>query len=242
MRRVFFAVDGEREIWRNDPEPGYWALVHVNEDGAAAKLVQRILSGTSEEAIEFQVCGGEFRRMHTHARESGKPLEALKRSGYEGKLQGTWALAKDMKCCGVVVLVDTDRSKPRSRWQELSSVRECAQRAGHEMARWTALGEATRCFEAWVLGSAESIHEALGGPPCSLPPSLESQQDPKALLEQYLSQEGRQRLPASQMYAEICARARVKEMATRCPVSFAPFVEEVIERLGPSFGLDSSAA
>ncbi len=241
MIRLFLAVDGGREMGRgvraHDSSPSWWDVCRVSEDGAAARLVQRVLERGGTTAADFEVCVEKFPRIHQSAEEAELSATETFRRGYRGKLAATWALAKTMKCGGVVVLVDTDRSEPRTRWGELNRCREEAVVAGESLARRTAIGEATRCFEAWILGTAESIHLALGGPPCAAPSAAEQESDPKSLVEQWLGLDGRQRSSVAHMYAEVCGRASISQLLTRCSMSFKPFADEVIGRLGPMFGV-----
>ena len=137
---------------------------------------------------------------------------------------------------GVVYVVDTDGDHP-GRIDRLRAIRDSIMPAYPAV-----VGVAHPCIEAWLLGDPKAIRRAFGLPqpiavtetPEELPATKDKTGgDPKAVLGRCLGRSGA--MPADKT-TRIALQIRDYEaLHQRCPKSFTPFADEVIERIKPIF-------
>ena len=105
-----------------------------------------------------------------------------------------------------------------------------------------AVGVTHPCIEAWLLADASAITRALGlaqradvpEVPESLPaPCKGRKQNPKAVLGRCAGQD--RPLSSSQTTRIVLEIRDLNVIRTRCPISFAPFAEEVVGNIRPIF-------
>jgi hypothetical protein len=138
------------------------------------------------------------------------------------------------KSAGAVFVMDSEGNH-RRRLAELHKGRDSAY-SEFPMA----VGVAHPCIETWLLASPDSIVTALALPnrpevpqdPESLPaPCVNRDHSPKTILAKCA---GRSAI-ASRDATRIAAAVDLPSLRQRCPIGFAPFAEEVEERIRPLF-------
>lgn len=174
----------------------------------------------------------------------GKPPEMLVRRYRFASLQGKglWQKvrfaklrARNFGAAAATFVIDTEGQLEETR-TELHRGRDSVLRE-YPMA----LGFAHPCIEAWLLADARAIAKGLGlsSPPAlsdepeSLPaPRKDDDHNPKAVLA---NRSGSKRTSAAQKTAIARAMNDMALVRRRCPQSFAPFADEVEQRIAPIF-------
>lgn len=140
----------------------------------------------------------------------------------------------------VVFVLDSegDRRQLQQRRDELETGRD------QELPDFPmAVGVAHPCIESWLLADAAAIRRALDldrspkvpGRPEELPaPCNDRNNNPKTELAK-LSPAARKELSVAEKNAIALAMNDMGQVRSRCPQGFAPFADEVEERIGPLF-------
>jgi hypothetical protein len=170
-----------------------------------------------------------------------KPLPRLRGKGLWQKVRFAKQQAFYNKSAGLVFVIDTEGDHP-------TQLKELQRGRDFELPAYpTAVGVAHPCIEAWLLADASAISRALGltqraavpEEPESLPaPCKDRNQNPKAVLGRCA---GRDRPLSSAETTRIVQAIRdLNAIRNRCPISFAPFADEVIGIIGPIFETNES--
>jgi hypothetical protein len=129
------------------------------------------------------------------------------------------------KMDAVVFLSDRDGPTNKSRLREM--------REGRDDPGATpvpcAVGVAVETFDAWMIAEAGGIRAA-GGDPAKAQPAPEKTKNPKDVADAIFGTEGGTGLGAK--YAIIAENVDLELLAQACPEGFAPFAEEVRQRIG----------
>jgi hypothetical protein len=157
--------------------------------------------------------------------------------GLHNKVTAARKLAHRNKSHAVVFVMDSEGDL-EGRREELAKGREAGP-ASPPMA----VGIAHPCIEAWLLCDAAAIRRALGlsvtptvpDKPEELPaPRHDSKRNPKTQLAQ-VAGATRQDLSADEKDRIAAAMNDMQLPRTRCPLGFAPFADEVENRIRPLF-------
>jgi hypothetical protein len=170
-----------------------------------------------------------------------KPLQFLQGKGLWQKVRFAKRQAYYNRSAGLVFVKDTEGDHPRQ-LQELQRGRD------FELPQYpAAVGVAHPCIEAWLLTDASAIKRAIGlaqqpdvpaDPELLPPPRRDRVQNPKVVLGRCA---GKNQPLSSEKASKIANEIRdLNAVRTRCPISFAPFADEVIERIRPLFRRDAS--
>jgi hypothetical protein len=140
---------------------------------------------------------------------------------------------------GVVFVVDSEGGD-----REFKAKKRDAE-VGRDSARTNlpmAVGIAHPCIEAWLLADASAIRRACSlqqdpevpAEPERIPaPRQDPRRNPKVVLAQAAG--ARQPLPADHMWRIAATIKHLDLLRQRCPLGFAPFAEEVEQRIRPLF-------
>lgn len=166
-----------------------------------------------------------------------RPVSFLHGKGWAQKVQFAKRQAYYNKSAGVVFVMDTE-GKQRERMEELTKGRD-AELPEYPMA----VGAPHPCIEVWLLADPAAIKKGLGfGQSPQVPENLESlpapcqdrRRNPKTILAECCGVKGSELTTAHK--ARIAAEIRVlQRLRDRCPTSFAPFADEVEQRIRPLF-------
>jgi hypothetical protein len=165
-----------------------------------------------------------------------RPLPFLQGKGLWQKVRFAKRQAFNSGSAGLVFVLDTEGSHP-GQLEQLRRGRD------FELAVYpAAVGVAHPCIEAWLLSDGAAIMRAMGlgqqpavpRDPEALPaPRNDRGQNPKTCLGHCA---GLNRPLSSKETTRIAAEIRdLNAIRTRCPISFAPFANEVIGRIKPLF-------
>jgi hypothetical protein len=168
-----------------------------------------------------------------------RPLPSLQRKSLWQKVQFAKRQAYYNGSAGFAFVVDTEGDHP-GQLEQLQRGRD------FELREYpAAVGVAHPCIEAWLLADASAISRVLGlaqradvpEAPESLPaPCKDRKQNPKAVLGRCAGQE---RPLSSAQTTRIVQEIRdLDAIRTRCPISFAPFAEDVVGIIRPLFETD----
>lgn len=205
--------------------------------GALSKLPGRPDDGVVP-ILVFKLCG-----QPSSMQVLRKPLPQLQGKSLSQKVQFAKRQAYYNKSAGVVFVVDTE-GEFKAKLRQLRDGRDWSPSGPEsEMAKYpAAVGVAHPCVEAWLMTDAGAIQRALDlkqpptshAAPESLPaPCREREQNPKELLGKYA---GRNRPLAAKEMTRIAIEIRdLDKIRERCPMSFAPFADEILERIRPIF-------
>ncbi len=170
-----------------------------------------------------------------------RPLQFLQRGNLFQKVRFAKRQAFYNGSAGLVFVVDTEGNHP-GQLEELRRGRDSEFREYP-----AAVGVAHPCIEAWLLADASAISRAMGltqranvpAQPESVPaPCQDRTQNPKILLAQCA---GLNRLVTSADTTRIAQEIRdLDAIRTRCPMSFAPFADEVVGIIKPIFETNGS--
>jgi len=186
---------------------------------ALPRLVHRLLD--EPEGAEYKV--GLFRQV-AHNRGKGKAPEK--------KAKAAVLLAKQGGYHAVVIVRDRDRKRTADRLDPIKQKRESV--LGSCLPA-CAIGLAVETFDAWMIADGKAVGAA-GGDAARSHPSPES-------LDQEEGTGGHPKDRAIELfgssraltaaYADIAAHVDLDLLEKLCPKGFAPFAEEVRERIGP---------
>jgi hypothetical protein len=165
-----------------------------------------------------------------------RPLPFLQGKGLWQKVRFAQRQASSSGSAGLVFVLDTEGNHP-GQLEQLQRGRDS------ELPEYpTAVGVAHPCIEAWLLVDAAAISRAMGlaqranvpAEPESLPaPCQDRSQNPKACLARCA---GLNRHLSSAETTRIVQEIRdLNVIRTHCPMSFAPFADEVIGIIRPIF-------
>jgi hypothetical protein len=140
---------------------------------------------------------------------------------------------------GAVFVVDSEGGDPelKEKSRELERGRDSA-RVEIPMA----VGVAHPCIEAWLLADAAAVRRACGLPqdpevpaePERLPaPRQDERRSPKAALAHAVG--ARQELPSDRLWKIARELRQLDLVRQRCPRGFAPFADDVEQRIAPLF-------
>lgn len=165
-----------------------------------------------------------------------RPLPFLQGKGLWQKVRFAKRQAFNSGSAGLVFVLDTEGNHPAQLEQLLQG------RDAGLVDYPTAVGVTHPCIEAWLLADAAAIARALslaGRPevpeaPESLPaPAKDRDRNPKAVLGRCC---GQSRTLSSAETTRIALEIRdLAAIRDRCPISFAPFADEVLGIIGPLF-------
>ncbi len=165
-----------------------------------------------------------------------RPLPFLQGKGLWQKVRFAKRQASSSGSAGLVFVLDTEGNHPG----QLEQLRRGRDAESPEYP--AAVGVAHPCIEAWLLADASAIARAMGlarqpeipAQPESLPaPCKNRNHNPKTALSRCA---GLNRAMSSAETTRIAAEIRdLDAIRTRCPTSFAPFADEVIEIIGPIY-------
>ena len=169
-----------------------------------------------------------------------KPTQFLQGKGLPKKVQFAKRQAVYNQSHAAVFVVDSegDHKAWEQRRQDLESGRDVA---FPEFPM--AVGVAQPCIESWLLADATAVRRALKlpkspetpGRPEDLPaPCMDEENSPKRVLCS-LGQASKKELSAAEKDEIARAMNDLELLRTRCPLSFAPFADEVRERIRPLF-------
>jgi hypothetical protein len=141
---------------------------------------------------------------------------------------------------GVVIVVDRDGpERGGDRLAKMERGRERAEADGYVLP--CALGIAIETAEAWLLADGQALENALGldeTPSISDPEGLYgrkgSEEHPKGKLNSYLDRDSQNRTHG-ECIADIAERSDIPVIRDKCKRGFAPFQDEVTERIAPFF-------
>lgn len=179
-----------------------------------------------------------------HPKEMWVGRERFARLHGKGFWQKVWFAKRQScisRCAGVVFVVDSEgpAGELKHKMAELHKGR------GHGFADFPmAIGVAQPCIESWLLADAAAIRRGLELPrkpgvpeePEGLPaPCQDPRHNPKTVLAQAAG-DAHADLAADRKW-RIAAAMRDMDLARRrCPLSFAPFADEVERHIRPLFG------
>ncbi|MCY2927627.1 MAG: hypothetical protein NT031_19740, partial [Planctomycetota bacterium] len=139
--------------------------------------------------------------------------------------------ASESGYAAIVILIDRDGDSDAERIVPIREARDATWGTGVPCA----VGQAVEAFDAWMIADGKAIKEA-GGDAARQHPMPEnlagkdgSKHHPKAWAMDILG--GKESL--ADKYAVIAAKARLDILAACCPKGFAPFAEDVKERIRP---------
>lgn len=216
MIRIMVYGDGPHELGREREYAGDGDLP------ALPRLVHRLLG---EPADVCYVCE-LFRSVKA---PHGKGLTAAL------KARGAVLRAWQLKCHASVILVDRDRKRTHDVLVPLEAGRD-----SEATARMVpcAVGHAIETFDAWMLPDGNAIRSAGGDPSCNHP-------DPEKLAGKENSGKHPKDVTANAFgtrshlgpeYALVAACIDIDLLRRHCPQGFAPFADEVTQRLTPVVG------
>jgi hypothetical protein len=166
-----------------------------------------------------------------------RPTSFLQGKGWPQKVQFAKRQAYYNKSAGVVFVMDTE-GEQRKRMEELAKGRD-AEFPEFPMA----VGAPHPCIEVWLLADPAAIMKGMGlSQPPQVPGDLESlpapckdrRRNPKTILAGCCGTQKSELTTTEKdrIAAEIRVVQRLKD---RCPTSFAPFADEVEQRIRPLF-------
>ncbi len=197
----------------------------TTEDGLPAlpRLVDRLLG--SPEAVKY-TCRPIAGIAHIHGGRLGSKLAKLVLSAI--------LLAAKEGCIAAVFIMDRDRQRDAERIDRLQQGRDAA--ADFIQAVPAAIGTPVETFDAWMIADARAMRTAGTGKEIPHPdPERLNQKEgvggnhPKDHAGSQFG--GKQGLGAK--YAVIAHEADLEQLRRVCRRGFAPFAEEVCDRIGP---------
>lgn len=188
------------------------------------------------------ICG---RPRNMYPREN--PIRFLQRSesgsGWTQKAAAARKLANHSDADGAVFVIDTEGDLQRR--EQLAAGRDL----GPEEVPMV-VGAAHPCIEAWLLVDATAIQRGLAlddvpqtpEEPESLPRSKRTAgQEAKRVLKECVKQRKPLSADAMGRIAAALNEHSLPLLRRRCPLGFAPFADEVEERIRPLFGAEDAA-
>ncbi len=165
-----------------------------------------------------------------------RPLPFLQGKGLWQKVRFAKRQASNSGSAGLVFVLDTEGEHP-------GVLHEMRRGRDSELPHYpTAVGVAHPCIEAWLLADGPAISRAMNlalklalpSEPESLSaPCKDRAQNPKTALRDCA---GLSRLLASEEMTRIAREIRdLDAIRARCPISFAPFADEVVAKIRPMF-------
>jgi hypothetical protein len=165
----------------------------------------------------------------------------LEKGGRQKKLHFAIRHAKSAGSHGLVFTVDTDEDQSVLTWAAGS----------HSTLLPIAVGAPRPCIEAWLLVDSKAFVRAIGRPlveplpndPESLPPARDDKRHPKRILARCCGV-NQADLRAEKKWAIAREITDPGDLARGCPLSFAPFADQVRSRIKPLFDvapMDSAA-
>jgi hypothetical protein len=152
---------------------------------------------------------------------------------FEKKTRAAIALARELHCAGIVILRDRDRARTTEKLLPLQRGRDGAALDGTNPP--CAVGLAIEAFDAWMIADGKAIAEATGrktGRSHPNPESLGGEENsgdhPKDWARNLFGG-----LDAfAEAYPKVADSVRMGFLEKACPLGFAPFAEEVRQRIG----------
>ena len=126
----------------------------------------------------------------------------------------------------VVLVADRDGPRNAARLREMQEGRD----SYGPSALPCALGVPVEMFDAWMIADTEAIEAAVGDA-ARAQPCPEALADPKAAADAIF--ETRRGAGLGPKYAIVAREVDLDALAKTCPQGFAPFAQEVRERIGP---------
>ena len=212
IRRILVLGDGEYDLGpalgeERSPE-GLFAL---------PRLVHRLLRNPREVAYtcqRFPSIPAVHGRGHKYARKAQSAI----RQAHQGQYHA------------VTIVIDRDR---RSNAKTIVPLREGRDAMAPMSFPPCAVGMAVEAFDAWMISDGKAVKAAKGEPTKShpAPEKLDGKEGtgrhPKDVAAQVFS--GKASLTAS--YAAVAEHVDLELLARACPLGFAPFAQEVRERI-----------
>ncbi len=222
MVRLMVVGEGPHELG----DPDTWETDGRASEAAMPTLVHRILCEPAE------VC---YHKVKLSARGSRTERRRAKHIHGRGtKASGrvkTWidrALRAD--CHGVIILWDRDGDTRSDRLAQMKVGRD-------EMANDTdteypacAVGVAVESFDAWMIADGNALGRAEGNGAIShpTPENLSAAEAKERAQEIFGDEDGLRRC-----YATVAEHVNMKTLANCCPAGFAPFKQEIEQRIQP---------
>jgi hypothetical protein len=157
-----------------------------------------------------------------------------KGDAYEKKAKAAIALARELGCQAVVILRDRDRARTVNRLRPLQRGRDAAAIDGTNPP--CAVGLAVETFDAWMIADGKAVAKATDcktGRSHPSPEGLRGQEQtgdhPKDWARELFG--GLDAM--AEAYPKVAASVNIAFLETACPEGFAPFAEEVRQRIGP---------
>ena len=171
----------------------------------------------------------------------GRPFDFLQGKGLRQKIRFARQRAKNAESSGMVFVLDSEgTSKDRE-----GKLKELERGRTRGAAIPTAIGVAQPCIESWLLCDSPAIRRALAlskspvlpDDPESLPaPCKDRRRNPKTLLAEVGGVAKRKKELSTSEKDQIAeALNDLSLLCDKCPVSFAPFAEEVKKEIKPLF-------
>jgi hypothetical protein len=212
--RILVLGDGPNEVARE-----WQLLLSAEELPALPRLVHRLL----QEPGSVSYGMGLFRRS-VHGRGKGDV--------WQRKTEAAVRFAQEHGFDAVVILVDRDRQSMAVKFAPLAAGREVADRLGGVPC---AIGCAIETFDAWMIVDGKAVGGAGGDASRSHPgpEGLDGDEGtgrhPK---DRAIELFGR-RDALTGAYAKVAGCVDLELLMRRCPKGFAPFAEEVRQRIAP---------
>jgi hypothetical protein len=131
---------------------------------------------------------------------------------------------------GLAIVIDRDEYPDKDR---IGALREGREAIESETSPPCALGCAVEAFDAWMLADRGAVAGA-GGNVDALPVHPETVRRPKEAAGRVFETTAGSGLGA--YYAQVAAAVGLDLLKKACPLGFAPFAQEVRDRLGPVVG------
>ncbi len=158
------------------------------------------------------------------------PIPLLQGKGLRDKIRFA-KLESAKTSAGIVFVMDTEGDREK-RIRELVEGRDSALPAFP-----MAIGAPHPCIEVWLLAAPGAIMKGMGlGQPPAIPPNLETL--PASMAKTALAQCGgktRGELSTAEKDRIALQIVDLGQLRTRCPTSFAPFADEIEQRIRPLF-------
>ncbi len=160
--------------------------------------------------------------------------------GYSRKLRFAALQARGVRAAGLVVTLDSDKSKKGSRRKELQQGRESLAAKGENLPM--ALGEASPHGEAWLLDDNVAVQRALELSPETKIPNPGKVSNAKQALEELLALSPRRTERPLEIWEAVAAEVRLDRCRNASATGFEAFVDEVNRHIAPVFETESNSA
>jgi hypothetical protein len=220
MKRVLVLADGAHEIGTEDADL-------QDELPALPRLIVSILGDRGGLAFRCR----PFKPVaHRSLKRSIRSEPEARAFGYAKKALQAIEIAKEEGFDALVILIDRDGAPDRERIDALREGRE--QRVHSPKHPPCAMGAAVEAFDAWMIVDGKAIKHAGGDAAQSYPEAeklggrAKTPRHPKERAKAILGEDG-----LREKYAQIAAVVDLDLLAECCPQGFAPFREEIAEKL-----------